>query len=571
MAVTATVTSIAPRLIGLALFAAMLFLGGMAGKLHAAERPRLALVIGISDYDHHSKLKNSANDADLISASLRDLGFDVMARTDPSAAAMRRVIGDFMTRVAAATDPVVVVYYAGQGLQVDGKNFMIPRDSNIKTADDATAQGISLAILVDDLRLANKSGTSLLFFDACNDNPFAASAASTRGIAILETERGLAPIDVSRRMAVMFATSPGRLALDGEGNNGPFALALAKNLATPGLEFMEFARLVRDDVLAATNGYQQPWVQTALSEPFYFNDAAPVPNGTGKDAKTRAAEVIYEAQPGEMAATYEDGSYALLIGVSNYEDSLKAWRDLPAVRSEIEELGRTLEAIHGFKVTTVLDPTGQQLEAAIKTFVNEHGSKTNARLLFFLSGHGVTIENRLTKKKVGWFIPRDAPHHVDSPIPFANTALNMSRIAEWSELMEAKHVLWVFDSCFSGVALRMMEKKGDETVRPWEIHLHMLPVRRVITAGSENQEVPAESRFTRQFTRAMRGDFRIGDQDNLITGAELGDFLKKDVVDFSFGTDLPQTPQSDTIIIPDLDSGDIVFRIEPELTSGFKP
>lgn len=571
MAVTATVTSIAPRLIVLALFAALLVLGGLSGKPAAAERPRLALVIGISDYDHHPKLKNSANDADLISASLRDLGFDVMARTDPSAAALRRVIGDFMARVADATEPVVVVYYAGQGLQVGGVNFMLPRDSNIKTADDATAQGISLAILIDGLRLANRSGTSLLFFDACNDNPFAAAAATTRGIAILETERGLAPMDVSARMAVMFATSPGRQALDGAGDNGPFALALAKNLPMPGLEFMEFARLVRDDVLAATNGYQQPWVQTALTEPFYFKAATPVPAKPGKDAMTRAAEVVYETQPGELAATYEDGSYALLIGVSDYEDSLKAWRDLPAVRGEIAELGRTLEAIHGFRVTTVPNPTGQQLEAAIKSFVNEHGSKTNARLLFFLSGHGITIENKLTKKKVGWFVPKDAPHHVDSPIPFANTALNMSRIAEWSELMEAKHVLWVFDSCFSGVALRMMEKKGDAAVRPWEIHLHMQPVRRVITAGSENEEVPAESRFTRQFTRALRGDFKIGDQDNLVTGAELGDFLKKDVVDFSFGTDLPQTPQSDTIIIPDLDSGDIVFRIEPELTAAFKP
>jgi uncharacterized caspase-like protein len=530
----------------------------------AGSRPRFALVIGVADYDHHTKLINTANDADLMSASLREVGFEVMARTDPSGPALRGAIDSFATRIAAAKDPIVVVYYAGQGVQAEGVNYLIPRDANIKKAEDAKTQAVSLNYVIESLSGASATATSFLFFDASNEDAFGAPA-TTRGFAP-KTERGLAPIVLSAQMAVMFAAAPGSQVLDGSGSNGPFALAIAKNLKTPGLEFSDFARLVRDDVLASTNGYQRPWVQSALAEPFYFNGV----EAPREDAKTRAAEVFYEVQPGELVSTYEDGSYALLIGVSDYDDRLKAWRDLPAVKSEIEDLAGTLEVMHGFKVTKVLDPTGAEIEAAIKAFVNEHGSKTNARLMFFLSGHGITIENKLTHKKVGWFIPKDAPHHVDSPIPFANIALNMSRIAEWSEMMEAKHVLWVFDSCFSGVALRMMERKGDDGPKHWEAYLHKAPVRRVITAGSENQEVPAESRFTRQFTRVLRGDITVGDQDGLVTGQELGDFLKKDIVDFSFGTDLPQTPQSDTIIIPDIDSGDIVFRIEPELQAGLK-
>lgn len=534
----------------------------------ADSRPRFALVIGIADYDHHTKLVNTGNDADLVSASLREVGFDVMARTDPSGPALRGAIDNFAARIAKARDPVVVVYYAGQGVQAEGLNYLIPRDANIKKAEDARTQAVSLNYVIDSLSGANASATSFLFFDASNEDAFGAPA-TTRGFAPKTTERGLAPIVLGANMAVMFAAAPGSQVLDGSGSNGPFALAIAKVLKTPGLEFADFARLVRDEVLASTNGYQRPWVQSSLSGPFYFN-AAGAPEAPREDAKTRAAEVFYEAQPGELVSTYEDGSYALLIGVSDYDDRLKAWRDLPAVKDEIEELARTLEVMHGFKVTKVLDPTGVEIEEAIKAFVNEHGSKTNARLMFFLSGHGITIENKLTRKKVGWFVPKDAPHHVDSPIPFANIALNMSRIAEWSELMEAKHVLWVFDSCFSGVALRMMASKGDTGPKHWESYLHKAPVRRVITAGSENEEVPAESRFTRQFTKVLRGDINVGDQDGLVTGQELGDFLKKDVVDFSYGSDLPQTPQSDTIIIPDIDSGDIVFRIEPELQAGLK-
>ncbi|WP_119391179.1 caspase family protein [Taklimakanibacter lacteus] len=568
-AVTAQLTKVPIWMAGL-LFVAFVMLTGI-GPAEAAERPRLALVIGISDYHPLPALKNAANDGRLITDSLLDVGFEVTSLTNPSNAELRRGIVEFAAQIAEVPDPIVVVYYAGQGIQVDGTNYLIPRDAAITTEADLELEGVSLTQLIDRLGSANAAATFLMFFDACNDNPFAA-ASTTRGAVRLDAQRGLAPVDVGRRrMVVMYATAPGRQALDGSGSNGPFALALAKNLKTPGLEFLEFARLVRDDVLASTNGYQNPWVQTGLIEPFYFNAVATAPIVPEKDAKTRAAEVLYEAQPGEMVATYEDGSYALLVGVSHYDETLKAWRDLPAVGEEIDELGRTLEIMHGFKVKTLLDPTGRALETAIKDFVNEHGSKTNARLLFFFSGHGITIENKLTRKKVGWFIPKDAPHHIDSPIPFANTALNMSRIAEWSELMEAKHVLWVFDSCFSGVALRMMEKKGDEAIKPWEIHLHLAPVRRVITAGSENQEVPAESRFTRQFTRVLRGDVKVGDRDDLITGAELGDFLKQDIVDATYGTDLPQTPQSDTIIIPDSDSGDIVFRIEPDLIAGIGP
>lgn len=531
----------------------------------AGARQRFALVIGVADYDHHTKLLNTANDADLISASLREVGFEVMARTDPSRPALRGAIDGLAARIAAARDPIVVLYYAGQGVQAEGVNYLIPRDANIKSAADAKNQAVSLDYVIDSIAGANPQATSFLFFDASNDDPFGGPA-TTRGFAPKAGERGLAPVVLSGGMALMFATSPGSQVLDGSGSNGPFALAIAKYLKTPGLEFADFARRVRDEVLATTNGYQRPWVHSALAEPFYFSGG----EAPGEDAKTRAAEVFYEAQPGELVSTYEDGSYALLIGVSDYDDRLKAWRDLPAVKGEIEDLSRTLEVMHGFKVTKVLDATGEEIETAIKAFVNEHGSKTNARLMFFLSGHGITIENKLTHKKVGWFIPKDAPHHVDSPIPFANIALNMSRIAEWSEMMEAKHVLWVFDSCFSGVALRMMERKGDTGPKHWESYLHKAPVRRVITAGSENEEVPAESRFTRQFTRVLRGDISVGDQDGLITGQELGDFLKKDVVDFSYGSDLPQTPQSDTIIIPDIDSGDIVFRIEPELQAGLK-
>jgi hypothetical protein len=184
-----------------------------------------------------------------------------------------------------------------------------------------------------------------------------------------------------------------------------------------------------------------------------------------------------------------------------------------------------------------------------------------------MAGHGTTTES--FGKKTAWFVPRDAPA-MSPPAPFRNTALNLRRIEEWSEVMEAKHVLWIFDSCFSGAAIRMIENRsGDGERDGWSAHLHVNPVRRVITSGSENEEVPAKSRFAERLIDVLSGKATIGD-GTVVTGAEIGAFLREDVIRFTYKQGLPKvTPQSDTIVIPG-EEGDIVFRLEPKLIAAWR-
>lgn len=318
---------------------------------------------------------------------------------------------------------------------------------------------------------------------------------------------------------------------------------------------------MRFDVLLATDEKQIPQLHGGADPGFYFR--APVATVTN-NAAYRAASVVYEDAKGELRPTYEDGSFALLVGESDYDDEKKAWADLPSVKSELEELGRTLETLHGFNVTYLFDPRGSALRDAIEAFVNEHGQKSNARLLIMLSGHGETAT--VNNKKLAWFVPSDAPRLIDGRGPFNSVALSMRRIEEWSETMEAKHVLWLFDSCFSGAALRMTGKKSSGE-QAYSEFLHSNAVRRVITAGSENEAVPAESRFTRRLIDVLKGEAKVGNGDQLVTGDEIGQFLREDLITFTRRQGLrPQTPQNDTIVIPD-EEGDIVFQIEPSLLS----
>jgi hypothetical protein len=252
------------------------------------------------------------------------------------------------------------------------------------------------------------------------------------------------------------------------------------------------------------------------------------------------------------------------VGESDYDDEKKAWDDLPSVRPELEELGRALKDLHGFDVTYLFNPKGSELRNAIEAFVNEHGQKRNARLLIMLSGHGETAT--VNNKKLAWFVPSDAPRLIDGRGPFNTVALSMRRIEEWSETMEAKHVLWLFDSCFSGAALRMTGKKSSGE-QAYSEYLHSNPVRRVITAGSENEAVPAESRFTRRLIDVLKGEVKVGNGNTLVTGDEIGQFLREDLITYTRRQGLKsQTPQNDTIVIPD-EEGDIVFQIEPSLLS----
>ena len=229
-------------------FTAALLLFGALGP--AAAEKRVALVIGNSAYQHTAALKNPSNDATDKAATLQQLGFDVIDGNDITKEEMEQRIRAFAAKLAGAD--VGLFFYAGHGLQVDGKNFLAPVDAKLQSDTDLDFEAVELNLVLKQLE--RNSRISVVFLDACRDNPLASTlAATSRSV---EIGRGLARIDKAIGMMIAFSTQPGNVALDGEGRNSPFTGALLHHIGTEGLSINDVMIDVRNDVLKATDGKQ---------------------------------------------------------------------------------------------------------------------------------------------------------------------------------------------------------------------------------------------------------------------------------------------------------------------------
>ena len=249
-------------------------------------------------------------------------------------------------------------------------------------------------------------------------------------------------------------------------------------------------------------------------------------------------------EEGKPTIIYKE-SHALVIWAGNYQH----WSRLNNVEVESKQVVNALEQ-RGFKVTTVGNPTGEELRGAIKNFIDNYGYEPDNRLVIFFSGHGHT-RNR-TK---GYLVPIDAPDPTSrrNERDFLRVALPMQQIITWARLIEANHVLFVFDSCFSGTVFK---QRASQTPNRYILDVIAKPVRQFLTAGDADEEVPAKSVFTPLFIRALNGEADTIKQDGYVTGNELGNYLRQNLKEY----DTQQTPQFGTIRDPDLDQGDIVFR-----------
>lgn len=292
------------------------------------------------------------------------------------------------------------------------------------------------------------------------------------------------------------------------------------------------------------------------------------------DPLIRARRVAFPSEGTDPVFAYS-GSYALLIGETHYRqkinkvdvgdlDTERAWSDLPGVKSDIERVDKVLREQHGFETTIVWDATYDQLQDAFRKFFSIHGRKDNARLLVYYAGHGHTTKNYGVT--IGWIVPSDAPDPYLYPEEFALTAFSMRRVEEYSEFVKAKHILWMFDSCFSGSIFAMNTRGQSDPAL--EMELLGRPIRRVITSGSEDEAVPDKSTFANLFLGALKGTEKVGRDKSIFTANELGEWLHREIYKYSKGE---QTPQNGTVVIRGLDRGEILFRLEDSLRSKASP
>ena len=258
------------------IFAAMLILQifaiSLASSAQAAKK-RVALVIGNSAYSHAAPLKNPENDARQIEKKLKTLGFDVVTGINLKHREFARVIGKFKRKLAFSD--VALFFYAGHGLQINGRNYLMPVDAQL---DDETSLDFEAVQLNTILRLMERrQRINLVFLDACRDNPIARNLSRSMGTRSASVGRGLAPVESGVGTLIAYATQPGNIALDGNNTNSPFTRSLIKHIATPALDVALMMRRVRQDVIGETGGQQIPWQHSSLTTPFVFNQQAPAP------------------------------------------------------------------------------------------------------------------------------------------------------------------------------------------------------------------------------------------------------------------------------------------------------
>ena len=291
-----------------------------------APEPRTALVVGNADYSFGA-LTNPINDAEAVAKSLEEAGFEVTLRTDADQAAMQAAIASFGDELKQKGG-VGLFYFAGHGVQLSGENYLLPVGGHIRGENDIKTGAVTATEIVDAMASA-RNGLNIVVLDACRNNPINKGAT-----------RGLSRIDSNRSLFVSYSTSPGAVALDGEGGNSPYTKYLATSISTPNLNIEETFKRTLKGVYQETKGEQTPWISSTFFGDFVFrpNGApvsqpdAPAPNAGGsqqQQAMVRPLPIPQQPTPAaiELAGIYRvsgtnpNGSqYQGMVALSQQQD-----------------------------------------------------------------------------------------------------------------------------------------------------------------------------------------------------------------------------------------------------------
>ncbi len=337
------------------LAAAVIFASAADATTTTGSQRRVALVIGNSSYQYAPHLPNPTNDAEAMAAMLQKLGFEVAKGIDLDRAETEMIIREFSKTLPGAD--VALLFYAGHGIQVGDRNYLIPVDAQLADETDLHFEATDLNLVLEVM--AREPRVNLVFLDACRDNPFAQTLArsmgSTRSTSI---GRGLAIVDASAGSFIAYATDPHQVALDGNGTHSPFTAALLAHMESPGLSISDMMIEVRNDVLIATQQKQRPWDTSSLTSPFYFAPAVAV-------ATTETASSASSGNVGPVQAVDKEVVFWQSIQDSNSQAQFQAYLDqypngtfAALARTRIEELkAKPAEASRsGEQVATLTSP-----------------------------------------------------------------------------------------------------------------------------------------------------------------------------------------------------------------------
>jgi hypothetical protein len=236
---------------------------------------RVALVVGNSAYQNAVQLPNPERDAKAVADKLRKLGFVVVEGYDLSHDGFEDTIKDFSKAVRGAD--IGMFFYAGHGMQVNGRNYLVPVDAAFQDVTALDFEAIAMDVVTKQMQ--QDVAVRLVILDACRDNPLSKTlsrsmSGGTRSNAVPE---GLAEIklgDAGEGSAIIFATSPDEVALDGEGEHSPFTTALLNNIEMPDTDLQVVMSRVTGEVYSATKQQQRPWINASLTGEVVLNPQA---------------------------------------------------------------------------------------------------------------------------------------------------------------------------------------------------------------------------------------------------------------------------------------------------------
>ncbi len=360
--------------------------GAAATRSRAANSPtdlvkRVALVIGNDHYKTLPSLNNAGKDAQDIAARLKALGFEVVLETDASANDIARALARFERSLSGAA--AGLVFYAGHGIQADGKNYLIPSDAEIEFEEDLRFKGIEAVEFMESMARAG-APVNLLILDACRDNPLKRRTRSAaRGLTIVQVPRFV------NGAAILYSAGPGEAAQDGgPGANGVFTGALLSALDIPGRSveqvFKDTARRVRE----ATGGRQTPWNNSSLTGDFYF--VPPSDNGEDRSSPEPAStEVVLwqsiqssrnPAMFDQFLQQFPNGQFAAFarIKIAELKGTRTASLTLPTaparpLASNIREAQRLLSDL-GYSPGLADGVMGSRTQRAIEQFQRSNGT-----------------------------------------------------------------------------------------------------------------------------------------------------------------------------------------------------
>jgi hypothetical protein len=422
-------------LVSLALLVSVSWIGSSAA--HAENR--LALVIGNSAYRTVTALPNPANDARAMTELLNAAKFDVTAADNLTQAGMRQAVRDFAAKAAkSGPETIVLLFYAGHGLQVDGENYLVPIDANLQREADLPIEAMRLRDVMNILDSV-PAKTRIVILDACRNNPFS-EINKFMG-------KGLAIVDAPKGSIVSYSTAPGSVAKDGAGNNSPFTAALIKITRTPGLAIEQAFKQVRIAVNDTTQGEQTPWESSSLTINFaFFPGAGNIGAPVGRETKTVA---VWKT---EIEKLQPEAAFKIVLGADDeaaYEAFLALFEKsalAPRIKVVYE---RRVEMVMWFNATTL--DTAAAYEAFLSRYPDSDLAATAQRLLKRAQNRSLALGPQGSNRSIG-VIP------VSNVAPQVKVVEKVVEVPKVVEKIVEKPVVQIVEKIVEKPVVKIVEK-----------------------------------------------------------------------------------------------------------------